>query len=257
MVYAARQQASRQNDLLRRAGLALACLLGASLLLLVQRGLQPLRASPTCLQSGKAAVSDAPPSSGSSRGGGGSGGGGDADPAAPASQQQQQQQQLQQQAECELDVAGSPWAASCRLLRDACVDQGSIVLHGAEHRMGAGRPGLAPYSIEPELDQKKYIFIHKGTVSCPSAVSMMQAFDARETVAPAWPAPALRAAQQRRCRAAERWRPSRAPQPAPTQAARDYRYANPPIRVRPASAAEGAAYLADPAFSSCTVPVVW
>lgn len=41
------------------------------------------------------------------------------------------------------------------------------------------------------------------------------------------------------------------------QLGRDYRYANPPIRVRPASAAEGTPYLAEPVFSSCTVPVVW
>ena len=41
------------------------------------------------------------------------------------------------------------------------------------------------------------------------------------------------------------------------QDARDYRYAHPPIRVRPASSQEGAAYLAQPVFSSCTVPIVW
>ena len=41
------------------------------------------------------------------------------------------------------------------------------------------------------------------------------------------------------------------------QSARDYRYALPPIRGRPASATEGVAYLADPVFSSCTVPIVW
>ncbi len=42
-----------------------------------------------------------------------------------------------------------------------------------------------------------------------------------------------------------------------SQNARDYRYGNPPIRVRPASSQEGAAYLAQPAFSSCTVPIIW
>lgn len=41
------------------------------------------------------------------------------------------------------------------------------------------------------------------------------------------------------------------------QSGRDYRYANPPLRVRPASDQEGAAYLAQPVFSSCTVPVLW
>ncbi|PSC72728.1 hypothetical protein C2E20_3963 [Micractinium conductrix] len=40
------------------------------------------------------------------------------------------------------------------------------------------------------------------------------------------------------------------------EAARDYRYALPSIRVRPASAAEGAPYLAEPVFSDCTLPVV-
>jgi hypothetical protein len=39
--------------------------------------------------------------------------------------------------------------------------------------------------------------------------------------------------------------------------ARDYRYGHAPIRVRPASSQEGAAYLAQPAFSSCTVPIIW
>ena len=44
---------------------------------------------------------------------------------------------------------------------------------------------------------------------------------------------------------------------APSQNARDYRYGHPPIRVRPASSQEGTAYLAQPAFSSCTVPIIW
>ena len=44
----------------------------------------------------------------------------------------------------------------------------------------------------------------------------------------------------------------------PVQLARDYRYKMPSIRVRPAGADEGAAYLRSPArFASCTVPVIW
>ena len=44
---------------------------------------------------------------------------------------------------------------------------------------------------------------------------------------------------------------------ASSQNARDYRYGHPPIHVRPASSQEGTAYLAQPAFSSCTVPIIW
>ncbi|KAL4443683.1 hypothetical protein ABPG75_011420 [Micractinium tetrahymenae] len=101
------------------------------------------------------------------------------------------------------DVATSPWADSCQLLRDACVDQGTVILYGEEHRMTADQPGTAPFLIEPEEHHRKYIFLHRYS------------------------------------------------------AARDYRYALAPTRVRPASASEGAPYLADPLFSECTIPVVW
>lgn len=100
-------------------------------------------------------------------------------------------------------VAPSPWADSCQLLHDACVDQGSIILYGEEHRMTADRPGTAPFLIEPEEHHRKYIFLHRNG------------------------------------------------------SARDYRYGLAPIRVRPASATEGAPYLAAPAFSRCTVPLVF
>lgn len=107
---------------------------------------------------------------------------------------------------CQLpSVEDSPWAESCLLLRDACVDQGSILLYGQEHRMvpEENRTGSGPYMIEPDLMFKRYIFLHRNS------------------------------------------------------SGRDYRYALPPIKVRPASSQEGTAYLADPAFSACTVPIVW
>lgn len=38
----------------------------------------------------------------------------------------------------------------------------------------------------------------------------------------------------------------------------DHQYHLPPLHIRPASTAEGAAYLhGRPAFSNCTVPIVW
>lgn len=68
-------------------------------------------------------------------------------------------------AACDLAVEPSQWADSCLLLRDACVDQGSIVLYGDEHHMTASSPGLAPYEIVPTTDYRKYIFLHPGSVS--------------------------------------------------------------------------------------------
>lgn len=62
-------------------------------------------------------------------------------------------------------VASSTWADSCQLLRDVCVDQGTIILYGEEHRMTADRPGTAPYSIEPAPDYRKYVFVHRNSVS--------------------------------------------------------------------------------------------
>ena len=61
-------------------------------------------------------------------------------------------------------VTPSQWAESCSLLTDVCVDQGSVILYGEEHRMGPGSPGTAPYLIEPALDWKKYIFLHRNSV---------------------------------------------------------------------------------------------
>jgi hypothetical protein len=60
------------------------------------------------------------------------------------------------------------WADSCTLLCDACVDQGTVILYGEEHRMvpdDPAQPGTAPYLIEPASDQRKYIFLHRNTVS--------------------------------------------------------------------------------------------
>lgn len=68
-------------------------------------------------------------------------------------------------AACDLAVEPSQWADSCLLLRDACVDQGSIILYGDEHHMTASSPGLAPYQIVPTTDYRKYIFLHPGSVS--------------------------------------------------------------------------------------------
>ncbi len=66
---------------------------------------------------------------------------------------------------CELAVEPSQWADSCILLRDACVDQGSIILYGPEHVMNGSSPGTAPYEIAPTPDYRKYIFLHRGSVS--------------------------------------------------------------------------------------------
>lgn len=68
-------------------------------------------------------------------------------------------------------VAPSPWADSCQLLHDACVDQGSIILYGEEHRMTADRPGTAPFLIEPEEHHRKYIFLHRNGVSRPACTT--------------------------------------------------------------------------------------
>lgn len=68
-------------------------------------------------------------------------------------------------ATCDLAVEPSQWADSCVLLRDACVDQGSIILYGREHGMSDSSPGTAPYEIAPTPDYRKYIFLHRGSVS--------------------------------------------------------------------------------------------
>ena len=44
---------------------------------------------------------------------------------------------------------------------------------------------------------------------------------------------------------------------APLQTVKDYMRVLKPIEFRPASADEAVPYLADPAFSSCTVPIIW
>lgn len=67
-------------------------------------------------------------------------------------------------ATCDLAVEPSQWADSCVLLRDACVDQGSIILYGREHGMSDSSPGTAPYEIAPTPDYRKYIFLHRGSV---------------------------------------------------------------------------------------------
>ena len=41
------------------------------------------------------------------------------------------------------------------------------------------------------------------------------------------------------------------------QGAREYRYRLPPLQSRASSADEATPYLAEPVFSSCTVPVVY
>ena len=68
-------------------------------------------------------------------------------------------------ASCDVTVAPSQWADSCIRLSNACVDQGAIILYDQEHRQTEEANGAEPYLIEPTDQFRKYIFVHRESVS--------------------------------------------------------------------------------------------
>jgi hypothetical protein len=74
------------------------------------------------------------------------------------------------------NVASSQWSKSCTLLTDVCVDQGTILLYGEKHRQGPGNPGTDPYLIRAEKKLRKYVFLHRESVSsCPLMMCLVSA----------------------------------------------------------------------------------
>lgn len=142
----------RRAALLRRAGVALTVCLLVSFLLISQRRLQlqlprSVSVSLASFYPGSGCASQ-PAGAGGRHAGGGGGGAAAAPPAS-----------------CELEVEPSQWADSCQLFRDACIDQGSIILYGPEHRVvTGGSTGTAPFELRPEPDQRRYIFVHRESV---------------------------------------------------------------------------------------------
>ena len=136
---------------LRRAGLALAAAAGLTLLLLSQRGLvissAPSAVGERCSLAGAAATTAAAAADDQAGGGAAA-----ALPAPPTAGQGSSEAPAPA---CDLVVVPSQWADSCMLLRDACVDQGSIILYGEEHRMSDSSPGMAPYFIVPAPRQRE------------------------------------------------------------------------------------------------------
>ncbi|KAL4436863.1 hypothetical protein ABPG75_004002 [Micractinium tetrahymenae] len=122
-------------------------------------------------------------------------------------------------------AAPSQWTESCVRLERVCVDQGSIILYGASSSSGAGANGT-----------------DTGGSSAGSSTGSNAGGSGSSQPGVVPDAPGFRI------------------EPDADRRKYDGFFTPAPIRVRPASAdpgREGAAYLRQPIFSRCTVPVVW
>ena len=165
-------------------------------------------------------------------------------------------------------TAPSPFARSCTLLQDACVDQERVIMYGRQN-------STQPWQLAPNREHAKFLFELANPRVSAAQCSVARGGGTRRG---GGQHPLEEPAIDRTClvlgalgvvvplHAALSWHSELCSSlttpllfcPPPAQGLVDHRYPLPPLHIRPANVREGAAYLqGQPRFSNCTVPIVW
>ncbi|KAL4451870.1 hypothetical protein ABPG75_007532 [Micractinium tetrahymenae] len=137
----------------------------------------------------------------------------------------------QHQQQCRLAVRGSVWDQHCQRLERVCVDQGTLILYDDRYQqLGGRKAGKLPELLVDTSKIFEYPWRGSGSSSAGS-----DSTDSEEEE------DGGSGSSRRRLR-------YQVQQPTRTRRI-------PPLPMRPATAQEPTAYLQDPQFSSCTVPI--